>query len=561
MISTTNSIHCIDAAATSATSTTTHHPPPPPPKSFRRLFHNDNDGTLLSRTVLIEKAMEFNHIVSEYHQRQRTLYTPDAFENYTTRSANHDTYTATMTDPTDQVYTEDRVYDVCRLMEQSFHPSQPLSSFTDNTTTTMEPVSCQCMGALHGTLSINCDYSIPVCTEPNTSTTTATTRSYDSNTTSTTTTTATCGKPQLGVTMVRGYVFSATTCISQYRRGLIDIPDTCVFVNSCEDIYSNTFCDCTASHNGSICSSCTICDGGQSMSVDCTNINPNAIRTTCQPIDLDLDLSHGAGQLLGFIPQLSGDTEINNESHLDNNNNTTDGTTNTTLSFCSQLESYLENQVTCDCEMIDASSSNYEISCSTHETKCDPNQINCGIVSSSIQIINGQYNPNRITTCTTYPDPFGETCTSIDYCNRNDTSSTTLSSSSTDTTNETSALQEPLVCGCQVVYNGNPCHSCTVCNDGNGINFDCTNVNEYAYSEQCQVITRASSYEYVPLFATIPKMNSSSSSSNNNNNNNNNTTDNTKVTSGGSYGSRMISLSLSYGLASTVLIMGCYMIL
>jgi hypothetical protein len=456
--------------------------------SFRRLLQNENDKTLLSRTALIDKAIELNHIVQDYHRRrknrERALYTSDMFGNITTR-ATADDYTDTTTGTADDVYTEERVNEVCQLIQSSF--LVPTTSSTTGNVT--EPVTCKCMGTLHGTLSINCDYATSVCTEP---TETTTTRS-STTTTDSTSTTATCGIPQLGVTMVRGYVFSATTCISQYRRGLIEIPDTCVFVNTCEDMTSNTFCDCTASHNGSICSTCTICDGGKSMSVDCTNINPTAISTTCQPIDIDLDINNGAGHILGFMPQFT----------------TGDGstTTNTSTSFCSQVESKLENQVSCDCSTIDGSSASYQIQCSTNEPKCDVNNVHCGIVTSSIQITDGQYNPNVMTTCTKYWDPMGETCTTIDYCNNTlfdmgtpDTTNTT----NTDNTTETSQ-QAPVVCGCQVTYEGNVCNSCTVCNDGNGISFDCTNYNEFAYSEQCQIVSRASSFELVPLYATTAK--------------------------------------------------------
>jgi hypothetical protein len=448
-------------------------------------FLEADNGATLSKTALISKTIELNRIVERH--RNRLLHmdaTNDTYPHHqveandATNSMNQNDYDSISSSST-TVYTEERVHEVCQLIQDSF---------VSHSGTNVDPVTCNCMGSLHGTLTISCDYSESVCTD------TTSTIAQKSSTTATKSstevedaTTKTCGKPQLGVTMVRGLVFSATTCISEYRRGLAEVPDTCVFVNACEDV-PGTFCECTASHGGSICQTCEVCEGGKAISIDCTNINLDAISSTCEPIDLDLDVSHGAGSIAGFVPNFEG-------------------------GFCSKLEATLDNKVVCDCSNVGSNvqGSTFEIKCQSSEEKCDEDDNNCGIVTSSIQIQSGIMSESSIMmSCAKYHEPFGETCTTFEFCTDQDNANSTSNSDATSTA--TTKL-----CGCDATYDGHLCNSCNVCNDGYGIQLDCSNIYEHAVMKECQAVTQTSRYEFVPKYSKqkseAPESISSSTSS------------------------------------------------
>jgi hypothetical protein len=234
--------------------------------------------------------------------------------------------------------------------------------------------------------------------------------------------------------------------------------------------------------------------------VDCTNVNVEAVTKQCQPIDVDLDLAGGAGQLTGFAPTFNG--------------------------FCTQLEQALNNQVSCDCT--DAVGGTFALTCQSIEPVCGTNDDNnnnnnvdnnhqnphCGHVKSTVEVVNGQM--DRIISCSKYTtEPFagGETCTGIQLCSaaatgdKDDTTTSTPPSVGLLVTNGANN-----VCGCWATYNGQPCNACHVCDiqedDNNnstntntrGLTLDCSNVQEHAIVEQCQPLTLATSYEFLPNY-------------------------------------------------------------
>jgi hypothetical protein len=336
-----------------------------------------------------------------------------------------------------------------------------------------QDVSCTCEGATLDSFSISCQYATIVCHED------------------------TCGRPQIAVSIASGSVFSATTCIAQYTRNQQALLDTCVFVNACPQGSDNddadagtttSFCDCTASYGGSICGACTVCDGGRSLSVDCANVNVEAVSASqsCTAIDLDWHLADGAGSLAGFAPVWDG--------------------------FCSQLEASLNNTIVCDCT--NAVGGTFALQCHTTEPVCVnqasladnestlakvPNDDSafCGSVSSTVNVVNGQM--ESVTACTTFEAPLGETCTALQQC-------PTLSDSG-----ETAHTDSQAICGCLATYNGVPCTSCTVCDDQASLTLDCSNVYEHAATEQCQPVKN--SYEFLPYYTKALSSSSSSSSS------------------------------------------------
>jgi hypothetical protein len=332
-------------------------------------------------------------------------------------------------------------------------------------------VSCTCEGATLDSFSISCQYATPVCHDD------------------------TCGVPQIAVSISSGNVFSATTCVAEYTRNEQPLLDTCVFVNACpqngkSDIEDTTsFCDCTASYGGSICGACTVCDGGRSLSVDCANVNVEAVsssQSSCTAIDLDWHLADGAGSLAGFAPVWDG--------------------------FCSQLEASLNNTIVCDCT--NAVGGTFALQCHTTEPVCVhdhtaslghdestakvPNDdlAFCGSVSSTVNVVNGQM--ESVTACTTYEAPLGETCTALQQC-------PTSNDAEVGTQTDSQAI-----CGCMATYNGIPCASCTVCDDQVSLTLDCSNVYEHAVTEQCQPVQN--SYEFLPYYAKAQSLSSSSSS-------------------------------------------------
>jgi hypothetical protein len=312
--------------------------------------------------------------------------------------------------------------DICRAVEASFRSESS--------------VECRCMGSLHRSFSMSCEYKEEVCSNSDAS--------------------VVCGKPQLAVSMVQGNVFSSTTCVKNYRRGMLPMDDTCVFVDACPHAARDGFCSCTASYGGAICRECEVCPGGRSISVDCTNINVEAVTKQCQPVDLDLDLSTGSGSLAGFAPTFSG--------------------------FCSELEQVLDNRIACDCT--DAVGGSFSLSCHTTEDVCRKDGRLCGKVKSTVEVTDGTI--HMVTTCGTYTsEPFlgGETCTHIQPCPEG----------------------QDGVCGCWATYDGKKCNACEVSQNGSGITIDCSNVHENAIVKEYQPVNLTTSYEFLPNYPVAPK--------------------------------------------------------
>lgn len=301
------------------------------------------------------------------------------------------------------------VQNICAVIELSFEGN----------------VECNCVGTLYGSFSIACDYAEPVCNDSDKG--------------------RTCGKPKVAVTMVNGVMFSATTCVLEYKRGTVELADTCVFVDACQDDEEG-FCDCTASYDGKICRSCDVCDGGQALTVDCTNINVEAVSKQCSPVDMDLHLDGGAGHLAGFGPVFSG--------------------------FCSNLESNLENRIACDCT--DAVGGTFSITCETVEHECFNDH--CGNVVSRVDVVEGDI--YSVTACATYDAPFeGETCTALQF------------------SEATGGIS-----GCVAHYDDTRCNYCGVCADGKSLKLDCSNVFHLAVISECQEVSRDTSYEFLPNY-------------------------------------------------------------
>ena len=332
---------------------------------------------------------------------------------------------------------ENALEQICAVIETAFDADQ-------------NAVQCDCAGTVANSLSISCKYTTAVCHDG--------AANEDRM----------CGKPQIAVSMVDGRVFSATSCVSEYYHGLLPLQDTCVFVDACRDSDESTFCGCTASYGSQICGQCQVCESGRAITVDCSNVNPEAITRACTAVDLDLDLVHGAGAVAGFAPVWDG--------------------------FCSQLEKAASptNNVACDCSSADGASNDYDITCSTKEPICLPGaSIHCGQVASNVKVVGGAV--QTVTACADYldnkatdkDDPFaGQTCTEIALC---------------DSGNSDSGNQ-PQICGCRATFDGDACHSCEICADGASLTLDCSNVRPQAVIAQCQPVSATSAYEFLPRY-------------------------------------------------------------
>jgi hypothetical protein len=369
--------------------------------------------TVASTSVTIENmspATDRNHSLenptSHWRSWQRSLQQAVSDSNSTTASFD--------------------VQRICALVEQAFSQN----------------VTCKCAGTVVDNFSITCDYRESICNS-------------DQN--------ATCGVPQMALAMVHGQIFSATTCISQYRRGSVALQDTCVFVDACVQKADATqeaddlplFCGCTASYGGAICQACHVCDGaGTAITVDCTNINAEAISKECTALDVDLRLQEGTGQLAGFAPpSFSG--------------------------FCSALEGALDNRIACDCT--NAVGGSYNITCRTIDAPCD----SCDtvvVVESAAAVVEGRV--RTVMACAENRAMAGTTCTTVELSEDN---------------NGTEAIG-----ACSATYNGDACTSCTLCDAAESqqqsIRLDCSNRHPAAVLTECQAIDVSSSYEFVPNF-------------------------------------------------------------
>ena len=369
---------------------------------------------------------------------------------------------------------------MCHVIEQSFSE--------------VYNVTCHCAGNVIDNFSIACDYEKQICDAKNT-----------------------CGTPQIAISMVKQQIFSSTTCIHNYTRNNVLQNDTCVFVDTCasakpdpnsgtesastnRELFHPKFCDCTASYGNEICSGCQICPGGKAMSVDCSNVNAQAISSnTCTEIDLDLHLSSSSDNdgssssesstMAGFAPDFAG--------------------------FCTQLENSINNTISCDCT--NAVGGSYNISCSTNDRICvHDDDIHCGTVNSTVAVKDGTI--HTVTACAAYDtEPFKSstssslagkdvTCTTMQLCNNSSESES--------------------VCSCSATYDDQSCSSCTVIRrdattedphilpDTTYIAIDCSNINTNAITESPQPIYGSNSYEFLPYYSRTVKGDLSFDSSN-----------------------------------------------
>jgi hypothetical protein len=382
-------------------------------------MYQEDDVFTFSKSAVMDRARSMERIVLEHEQRR-------SLQQYETilDIENDEAEAASVALQT-----------ICMTIQQSFASAHD--------------VTCTCAGHIADSFSISCDYATPVCNDDASSTT--------------------CGRPQIAVSMVQGKVFSATTCVVDYTRGFLTLQDTCVFVDACPDDAS-AFCDCTASYGGMICDTCRVCDGGQALTVDCSNVNAEAVSTQCRAVDLDWHLDAGAGHLAGFAPVFDG--------------------------FCSQLEASLDNSIACDCTL--AVGGTYDVSCQTTAPLCvhgtsngtdrkndDGDAALCGKVASTVHVVEGHM--VSVTACASYDAPFGETCTTLQVCNGD---------------NETSGSDDTGICECAATYNGQACQSCAVCADQASLTLDCSNVHPGAVTPQCQTVSSRTSYEFLPDYRT-----------------------------------------------------------
>jgi hypothetical protein len=363
---------------------------------------------------------------------------------------------------------------VCEAIQSNFVTGQGANESSS--------VNCVCTGSTTSSFAISCEFEAPLCSPLGTM----------------------CGRPFIGMSVEAYSLFSVTACVYDYERRGSALNDTCISMEVCADEYAEgqrslseqngtssstagstesssssssslasvEFCGCTAQYGTKICPSCSVCDSGHGIFMDCSGYNPEAVTPTCHTADTDLDFSGVTGSMVGFVPNLSG--------------------------LCTQIESGLQNRVECDCG--DAGRGNFNLTCRLADGFCTPKEAGsdlqyCGAMNSTVQFQNGTM--ASVTSCSDFKAPADllATCVTFDMDPARDEWTS-----------------------CQATYGGQDCQSCSLCEgaimkDGivqrrTGVVLDCTNAGpSWAKVQACQPIESAmSALEFVPRFVNVPTL-------------------------------------------------------
>jgi hypothetical protein len=111
------------------------------------------------------------------------------------------------------------------------------------------------------------------------------------------------------------------------------------------------------------------------------------------------------------------------------------------------------------------------------EESCTADNV-CGGIKSEVKVVDSEI--ETVTACVDFSAPLdlAETCTQVQVC-EDDSSK---------------------ICGCTAIYDGAACRSCEVCEGGNGLKLDCTNIRDEVIIGECQAVTAATSFEFIPNF-------------------------------------------------------------
>lgn len=358
---------------------------------------------------------------------------------------------------------------VCEAIQNNFVTGQGANE-------TSSSVKCVCTGSTTSSFAISCEFGEPLCSPLGTM----------------------CGRPFIGMSVEAYSLFSVTACVYDYQRRGSALNDTCISMEVCADAYTEgqrallaqdsssagstessssslasvQFCGCTAQYGSKICPSCSVCDSGHGIFMDCSEYNPEVVTPSCHTPDTDLDFSGVTGSMVGFVPNLSG--------------------------LCTQIESGLQNRVECDCG--DAGGGNFNLTCRLADGFCTAKEAGsdlqyCGSMGSTVQFREGSM--ASVTACSDFRAPADllQTCVTLDL---------------DPATDEWTS--------CQATYGGQDCQSCSLCQGGivedgvtqrrTGVVLDCTNAGpEWAKVESCQPIeSPLSSLEFVPRFVNVPQL-------------------------------------------------------
>uniref|UniRef100_A0A8J9X1H0 Uncharacterized protein n=1 Tax=Phaeodactylum tricornutum TaxID=2850 RepID=A0A8J9X1H0_PHATR len=151
----------------------------------------------------------------------------------------------------------------------------------------------------------------------------------------------------------------------------------------------------------------------------------------------------------------------------------TDGayTGNSIQRVCRAIENQFQDPVRCDC--IGALQSNtFSMTCEYDKAVCGPLNAVCGRPVIAMTLVNGGVFSS--TTCirdyvnSRQRIDYKDTCVALELCNENDSSQG--------------------FCGCTVSYGADVCNDCNICNNGMGVQIDCSNVDENAITTQCRTV-------------------------------------------------------------------------
>ena len=118
-------------------------------------------------------------------------------------------------------------------------------------------IACDCSHSGGGNFDVSCETKEEVCTEGG------------------------CGDIKSTVSVAEGVIANVTSCVDYHKP--YNWEQVCTTVEVCRED-DDRLCGCQATYGGEKCTGCGVCLDGKSMTLDCSNVERDAVFNTCQPV-------------------------------------------------------------------------------------------------------------------------------------------------------------------------------------------------------------------------------------------------------------------------------------